>query len=47
MTGNPDRHLRVAAAYAELLTPVPFTPTTFANDECHDELVVARDIPPR
>jgi GTP cyclohydrolase IA len=35
----------VAAAYAELLTPVPFTSTTFANDEGYDELVVARDIP--
>ena len=84
MTGNPDRHLRVArplgrvdleaaeaavrdllaalgadpadgdlagtprrvaAAFAELLTPLPFAPTTFPNDEGYDELVVARDIP--
>ena len=37
--------LRVAAAYAELLTPREFTVTTFANDEGYDELVVARDIP--
>ena len=36
---------RVAAAYAELLTPREFTVTTFANDEGYDELVVARDIP--
>jgi GTP cyclohydrolase I len=36
---------RVAAAYRELLTPLPFTPTTFPNDEAYDELVVARDIP--
>lgn len=36
---------RVAAAYAELLTPEPFTLTTFPNDEGYDELVVVRDIP--
>ena len=36
---------RVAAAYAELLTPREFTLTTFSNDEGYDELVVARDIP--
>jgi GTP cyclohydrolase IA len=36
---------RVAAAYAEMLTPRPFTMTTFPNDEGYDELVVARDIP--
>src|SRR4051794_9150491 len=36
---------RMAAAYAELLTPQPFRPTTFPNDEGYDELVVARDIP--
>ncbi len=45
-----DPHLvdtpgRVAAAYAELLTPVTFEATTFPNDEGYDELVVARDIP--
>jgi GTP cyclohydrolase I len=45
-----DPHLietprRVAAAYAELLTPLPFEPTTFPNDEGYDELVVARSIP--
>lgn len=36
---------RVAAALAEMLTPEQFNPTTFANDEDYDELVVARDIP--
>lgn len=36
---------RVAAAYAELLTPQPFTATTFPNDEGYDEMVVARNIP--
>jgi GTP cyclohydrolase I len=36
---------RMAAAYAELLTPRPFRPTTFPNDEGYDELVVARAIP--
>jgi GTP cyclohydrolase I len=45
-----DEHLqetprRVAAAYAEMLTPRPFTMTTFPNDEDYDELVIARDIP--
>ena len=36
---------RVATAYAELLTPVPFNATTFPNDEGYDELVLVRDIP--
>ncbi len=36
---------RVARAYAELLSPTPFTATTFANDEGYDELVLVRDIP--
>lgn len=36
---------RMAAAYAELLTPLTFEPTTFPNDEGYDELVVARAIP--
>jgi GTP cyclohydrolase I len=36
---------RIASAYAELLTPVPFNATTFPNDEGYDELVVVRDIP--
>ena len=40
-----DTPRRVAAGYAELLTPPPFTPTTFPNDEGYDELVLARAIP--
>jgi GTP cyclohydrolase IA len=36
---------RVAASYAELLTPAPFTPTTFPNDEGYDQLVLVRAIP--
>jgi GTP cyclohydrolase IA len=40
-----DTPRRVAASYAELLTPPPFTLTTFANDEGYDELVLARAIP--
>jgi GTP cyclohydrolase I len=36
---------RVAAAYGELLTPVPFNPTTFPNDEHYDELVLVEGIP--
>ena len=39
-----DTPRRVAAAYAELLTPRPFNLTTFPNDEEYDELVLARDI---
>jgi GTP cyclohydrolase IA len=45
-----DEHLadtprRVAAAFAEMLTPRPFHPTTLPNDEGYDELVLARGIP--
>jgi GTP cyclohydrolase I len=40
-----DTPRRVAASYAELLTPAPFAPTTFPNDESYDELVLARAIP--
>ena len=45
-----DPHLaetprRVASAYAELLTPEGFEPTTFPNDEGYDELVLVRNIP--
>lgn len=36
---------RIAAAYAELLTPERFELTTFPNAERYDELVVVRDIP--
>ena len=40
-----DTPRRVSAAFAELLTPLPFEPTTFPNTEGYDELVVARSIP--
>lgn len=36
---------RVAAAFSELLSPRPFAPTTFANDEGYDGLVVVTHIP--
>ncbi len=35
----------MALAYEEFLTPEPFVPTTFPNDEGYDELVLVRDIP--
>ena len=40
-----DTPRRVAATYAEQLTPAPFTATTFPNDEGYDELVLAKAIP--
>ncbi|HEV3001362.1 MAG TPA: GTP cyclohydrolase I FolE [Solirubrobacteraceae bacterium] len=40
-----DTPRRVARMYAELLTPAPFSPTTFPNDGGYDELVVATQIP--
>src|SRR3978361_1256416 len=40
-----DTPRRMAAMYAELLTPAGFHATTFPNDGGYDELVVARDIP--
>jgi GTP cyclohydrolase I len=36
---------RMAAAYAEVLTPEPFSPTTFPNEDGYDELVLVRAIP--
>jgi glucosyl-3-phosphoglycerate synthase len=39
-----DTPRRVAAAYAEMLTPEPFRATTFPNDGGYDELVVVSDI---
>ncbi|MDN5893105.1 MAG: GTP cyclohydrolase I FolE [Nocardioides sp.] len=36
---------RVAAAYAELLSPRDFDLTTFPNDEGYDQLVLAHSIP--
>jgi GTP cyclohydrolase I len=43
--GLRDTPRRMARMYAELLTPAPFTPTTFPNDGGYDELVVATGIP--
>jgi GTP cyclohydrolase IA len=43
--GPRETPRRMAAAYLELLTPAPFSLTTFPNDEGYDELVVVRDIP--
>jgi GTP cyclohydrolase I len=43
--GLRDTPRRMADAYTELLTPQPFSLTTFPNDEGYDELVVVRDIP--
>jgi GTP cyclohydrolase I len=40
-----DTPRRVALAFEEFLTPLPFVPTTFPNDEGYDELVLVRDIP--
>jgi GTP cyclohydrolase IA len=45
LDGLRDTPRRVAAAYAELLTPEPFNLTTFPNQEGYDELVLVRDIP--
>ena len=42
LSGTPRR---IARLYAELLTPAPFTATTFPNDGGYDELIVARAIP--
>jgi GTP cyclohydrolase I len=36
---------RMVDAYVELLTPKPFEPTTFANEEGYDELVIVKAIP--
>ncbi|MGH9061033.1 MAG: GTP cyclohydrolase I, partial [Acidimicrobiales bacterium] len=36
---------RVAAAYAQMLTPTPLDATTFPNDDGYDELVVVKGIP--
>ncbi len=39
-----DTPRRVASAFAEMLTPTPFSLTTFLNDAGYDELVIARGI---
>src|SRR4051812_28379510 len=43
--GLQETPRRMADAYAELLTPQPFRPTTFPNEDGYDELIVARSIP--
>jgi GTP cyclohydrolase I len=40
-----DTPRRMVASLSELLTPHEFQPTTFANDEGYDEIVLARGIP--
>ena len=40
-----DTPRRIAAAYAELLTPTRFHATTFPNEDRYDELVLIRSIP--
>ncbi|MBV9005192.1 MAG: GTP cyclohydrolase I FolE [Solirubrobacterales bacterium] len=42
LVGTPRR---VAASFAELVTPAEFAATSFANENGYDELVIARDIP--
>jgi GTP cyclohydrolase I len=48
---DPDRDelretpQRVAAAFAELLTPRPFTMTVFPNEDGYHETVLVRDVP--
>jgi GTP cyclohydrolase I len=44
LDGRDRTPLRMARAYAELMTPREFEATTFANDEGYDELVVVRDV---
>jgi GTP cyclohydrolase IA len=43
--GLRDTPRRMAETYVELLTPRPFRPTTFDNDEGYDQLIIVRDIP--
>jgi GTP cyclohydrolase IA len=43
--GVRDTPRRVAEAYAELLTPPSFRPTTFRNDDGYDGLIVSRALP--
>jgi GTP cyclohydrolase I len=45
LPGTVDSPMRMAQAYAELLSPRPFELTTFPNDEGYDEMVVVRSIP--
>jgi GTP cyclohydrolase IA len=43
--GLQETPRRMADAYSELLTPQPFRPTTFPNEDGYDQLIVARSIP--
>ena len=43
--GLRDTPRRVADAFGELLTPLPFNATTFPNVDGYDQLIVARAIP--
>ena len=43
--GLRDTPRRMAQAFAELLSPRPFRPTTFPNEHGYDELVMVRSIP--
>jgi GTP cyclohydrolase I len=43
--GTERSPLRMARAYAEMLTSRPFELTSFPNDEGYDEMVVVREIP--
>jgi GTP cyclohydrolase I len=43
--GLRDTPRRIAQLYAEMLTPTPFTATSFRNAGTYDELIVAREIP--
>jgi GTP cyclohydrolase I len=45
--GMVDTPRRMAQAYAEMVTAVPFELTTFPNSNGYDELVVVEDIPVR
>ncbi|HSS68758.1 MAG TPA: GTP cyclohydrolase I FolE [Nocardioidaceae bacterium] len=45
LPGTVDSPMRMAQAYAELLSPRPFELTTFPNDEDYDEMVVVQSIP--
>lgn len=42
-----DTPRRVAQSFGEMLTPTPFSFTTFPNEDHYDQLVVARSIPMR
>ena len=45
--GTRRSPMRMAHAYAAMLTPEPFDATTFDNDEDYDEMVLVRAVPVR